>query len=63
MLGGGAPVMVGFGKWRDDRWVGRWSYGTVSHTPFDHFACFRIDAYGAGAVDCVVCYYGLGEDI
>lgn len=38
------------------------SYGPLFYRARNEFARLRIDADGAGAVDGVVCYYGLGED-
>lgn len=39
------------------------TYGAVAHGSGDEFSRFGVDAYGAGAVDCVVCYDCLGEDV
>ena len=39
------------------------TYSAVPDGPGDEFACRGVDADGAGAVDCVVCYDCLGEDI
>jgi hypothetical protein len=45
-------------------WIGLVStYGALPNRALDEFARRGIDADGAGAVDCVVCYDCLGEDV
>lgn len=39
------------------------AYGAITDGAFDHFAGFGVDADGAGAVDDVVGYDGLGQDV
>jgi len=39
------------------------TYSTLPNRALDEFARRRINADGAGAVDCVVCYDCLGEDV
>jgi hypothetical protein len=39
------------------------TYSTLPNRALDQFARRGIDADGAGAVDCVVCYDCLGEDV
>lgn len=42
-------------------WIG--AYGAVCDGAGGHLAGLGVDAYGAGAVDCVVRYNGLGENV
>lgn len=32
------------------------------HISIDELSCRRVHGHAAGAVDCAICYYGLGVD-
>ena len=46
-----------------DWMIPRFTHSAVPNRAPDEFARRGIDADGAGAVDCVVCYDCLGEDV